>query len=74
MTKRILRPVQSQAKLGIGHTQFWQWVKNGKLKPPIRLGPNSVGHPEDEIDGLIDQLIAERDSPKQQPTKRRIKK
>jgi hypothetical protein len=46
----------------VGHTQFWEWIKAGKLRPPVRLGPKSVGHPESEIDELIDRLVAERDS------------
>jgi predicted DNA-binding transcriptional regulator AlpA len=62
MAKRILRPAESQARLGIGHTQFWNWIKNGRLRKPVRLGPKSVGHPENEIDELIDQLVAERDA------------
>lgn len=62
MAKRILRPAESQAKLSVGHTKFWEFIKTGKLRPPVRLGPKSVGHPENEIDDLIDQLVAERDS------------
>ena len=61
MAKRILRPAESQARLGIGHTRFYEWIKTGKLKPPVQLGPKSVGHPEDEIDEVVDALIAERD-------------
>ena len=54
---------QSQARLGVGHTTFYGWIKTGKhgLKPPVQLGPKSVGHPEDEIDDVVDALIAERD-------------
>jgi len=61
MAKRLLRPAESQARLSIGHTKFWELIRDGKLKPPVRLGPKSVAHTEEEIDGLIDQLVAERD-------------
>jgi predicted DNA-binding transcriptional regulator AlpA len=61
VTKRILRPAEAQARLGIGHSQFYEWIRSGKLKPPVRLGKQSVGHPENEIDDVIDQLVAERD-------------
>lgn len=64
MTKRIIRPAEAQARLGVGHTQFWEWIKTGKLRKPVRLGPKSVGHPENEIDEFIDQLVAERDAAK----------
>ena len=62
MTKRIIRPAEAQARLGIGHTQFWELIKNGKLSKPVRLGPKSVGHPENEIDDFIERLVAERDA------------
>lgn len=79
MAKRILRPAELQARLGIGHSQFYEWIKTGKLTRPVQLGPQSVGHPEDEIDAVIDQLIQERDSraaqsnKSQQPAGRRNK-
>jgi predicted DNA-binding transcriptional regulator AlpA len=63
MAKRILRPREVQEKLGIGQTKFWADVKSGRLPPLRRLGPNSVGHLEDEIDALIDsapRAIAKR--------------
>ena len=30
MTKRIIRPAEAQARLGIGHTQFWELIKKRK--------------------------------------------
>jgi prophage regulatory protein len=62
MTKRILRPAEAQARLGIGHTQFWEMIKSGRLPRPVRLGPKSVGHLESEIDSFIENLAAERDA------------
>ena len=38
MTKRILRPVEVQARLGVRKSQFWDWIKSGKLPKPVRLG------------------------------------
>jgi predicted DNA-binding transcriptional regulator AlpA len=64
MGKRILRPAESQGRLGIGHTRFYEWMRNGTygLTRPVRLGPQSIGHPEDEIDAVVDRIIAERDN------------
>lgn len=62
MGKRILRPAQSQAKLGIGHTLYYEWRKSGRLKPPLELGPKAVGDLESDIDAVIDELAAERDA------------
>jgi prophage regulatory protein len=61
VAKRLLRPAESQARLGIGRTKFWELIKAGKLTRPVRMGPKTVGHPESEIDEYIDQLVAERD-------------
>jgi predicted DNA-binding transcriptional regulator AlpA len=59
--KRIIRPKEAQARLGIGHTKFYADVKAGVLPPLVRLGPRSVGHVEDELDAYIESLKAERD-------------
>jgi predicted DNA-binding transcriptional regulator AlpA len=59
--KRILRPKESQKRLGIGHDKFYELIRYGVLSKPLRLGPQITGHLEDEIDALIDRLVAERD-------------
>ena len=49
-------------RLGVGHSKFYEdFVATGRVKL-VRLGPRSVAVPEDELDALIDQLIAERDA------------
>ena len=69
MPKRLLRPAETWAKLGIKHTKYYAMREAGKIRPPVRLGPQIVAHPEDEIDALIGQLIAERDAAEAPPTK-----
>ena len=61
MAKRILRPKAAQEKLGIGHSKYWDDIRKGILPPLVRLGPNSVGHLEDELDAYLDKLRSERD-------------
>lgn len=56
--KRILRPKQAMAKLGIGHSKYYDDIKKGVLPPLVRLGPKSVGHVEDDLDAHIDRLRA----------------
>jgi predicted DNA-binding transcriptional regulator AlpA len=58
--KRIVRPKEAQARLGIGHDKFWRDVKNGTLPPLVRLGPKSVGHVEEELDAYIEGLMKQR--------------
>jgi predicted DNA-binding transcriptional regulator AlpA len=59
---RLLRPKAIQAKLGIGHTKFWEdFVRTGRIKL-VDIGPNAKGAPEDEVDDVIAEIIAERDA------------
>jgi predicted DNA-binding transcriptional regulator AlpA len=58
--KRIVRPKEAQARLGIGHTKFYADLKSGILPPLVRLGPKSVGIPEEELDAYIAKLMADR--------------
>lgn len=59
--RRLLRPRQIQQKLSIGNTRFWEYVKQGRIRL-VNVGPRSRAAPEEEIDALIDQLMAERDA------------
>jgi predicted DNA-binding transcriptional regulator AlpA len=60
MARRILRQKEALSRLSIGHTKFYEdFIKTGRLRA-VHLGPKARGYLEDEIDGLIDQLAAER--------------
>ncbi len=37
-------------KIGKSRVQGWRDVREGRLPPPLELGPNSIGWFEDEID------------------------
>jgi predicted DNA-binding transcriptional regulator AlpA len=64
--RRFIRPKEAMRLLGVGHTKFWQdYVGPGRLRA-VRLGPRSVAYPSDEVNALIDAMIAERDA---QPAK-----
>ena len=60
---RIIRPKEAMARLGIGHTKFYDDIKKGRLPPLVRLGPRSVGHIEEELEAFFAQLKAERREP-----------
>jgi predicted DNA-binding transcriptional regulator AlpA len=57
---KILRPKQSQERLGCGHTKFYQLIANGRLSKPLRYD-GITGHTEEEIDAFIEKLKAARD-------------
>jgi predicted DNA-binding transcriptional regulator AlpA len=60
--KRLLRPKEAWSRLGCKRTKFYEdYVKTGRLRL-VTLGPKSKGAVEDEVDSLIDELIAARDS------------
>jgi excisionase family DNA binding protein len=61
MPRKIVRPKEAQARLGIKHTKFYELVNAGRLQL-VRLGPRCVGVPEHELDAFIDQMIAERNA------------
>jgi predicted DNA-binding transcriptional regulator AlpA len=58
--KRIIRPREAMARLGIGKTNFWENFARRRLRL-VRLGPRALGVIEEELDALIDELAAERD-------------
>jgi hypothetical protein len=48
-------------RLPIGRTKFYEdFVNTGRIRL-VRLGPKSVAVVDDELDQLINELIAERD-------------
>jgi predicted DNA-binding transcriptional regulator AlpA len=61
MARRILRPAEAQHRLGCKHSKFYAYYVGKGLIRLLRLGPNSVGVLEDELDALIDRIAAQRD-------------
>jgi predicted DNA-binding transcriptional regulator AlpA len=61
MGRRILRPAEAQRRLGCKHSKFYAHYVGKGLIRLIRLGGNSVGVLEHELDALIDQIAAQRD-------------
>ena len=58
-TKRIIRQKEVSEKLGLSKATIWTYVRTRDDFPkPIRLGTNSVGWLELEIDAFIDARIA----------------
>lgn len=54
MTDKILRRVEVQ-KLTGGQSKatIYRWVKNGEFPPPLRLGGNSVGWRESDVQAWV---------------------
>jgi uncharacterized phage protein gp47/JayE len=58
----ILRPQAAWTRLGVGRTTFYEkFVKTGRVKL-VNIGERAKGAIDDELDRLIDELRAERDS------------
>lgn len=57
--KRVIRQKEVSDKLGLSKATVWLYVRTRDDFPkPIRLGANSVGWLESEIDAFIDARIA----------------
>jgi len=47
---RYLRVREVMKKLGVARTTLWRWERDGRLPPRRKIGPNTVGWLESEID------------------------
>lgn len=61
LSKRLLSKRAARAKLDISHGTFHAMLNQGIIKPGVSLGPRMKRWPEEEIDAIIDALVAERD-------------
>lgn len=62
MSEKILRASEVRAVLGgISNSTLYQWVKDGKLPPPMKIVPGgrASGWLESTIDKIIQQRIAQ---------------
>ena len=57
----ILRTKVVVERVGLSRSHLWRLERDGQFPRKIRLGPNSVGYVESEIDEWIAARIAERD-------------
>jgi predicted DNA-binding transcriptional regulator AlpA len=59
--RRLIRPREAWQRLGIGHTTFYQFVSDGRIRL-VELSPRIKGVVEDELDDLINKLVEARDT------------
>ena len=57
--KRIIRNRQVRDKVGWSNTTLYAKIREGIFPAPIKLGANSVGWLEHEVEAFIDERIAE---------------
>lgn len=50
----ILRQDAVCARLGISGTTLFRWVRSGNFPKPVRLGPNTVGWIEADVDAWLE--------------------
>ena len=49
-TSRVLRTNELAARLGISRVTLWRWERQGLVPGKRRIGPNTVGWLESEIE------------------------
>ena len=59
---RILRKHEVLHRVGLSGMEIWRREKAGRFPRKVRLGPNSVGWVETEIDAYVEQLVAARNA------------
>ncbi|BBO70975.1 hypothetical protein DSCA_49050 [Desulfosarcina alkanivorans] len=60
MQERVIRWPELEKRIGVSNVTAWRWEKAGKFPKRIRLGGNSAGWIESEVDEWIKQRAAER--------------
>jgi len=58
---KILRCKDVEIKIGLKHTAIYTMMAEGIFPKPIKLGSQSVGWVESEIDSWLFEKIRERD-------------
>jgi predicted DNA-binding transcriptional regulator AlpA len=60
--KKLVRIPEILKRIPVGRTKLREdFINTGRLRL-VRLGPRAVGAVEEEVDALVDELIAERDA------------
>ena len=59
---RILRLPEVEERTGIRRATIYRRAKGGTFPQPVRLGPNSTGWLESEIDTFLAEAVAARDA------------
>lgn len=59
----ILRRKQVEARVGLGRSSLYDYIRAGKFPPPIRVGSRAVGWVASEVDAwLLAQIERSRKS------------
>jgi len=58
MDDPIYRPKKAMEYLGVQRTALYQWVRDGLLTAPIKLGPRASGWRKSTLDNFIKQREA----------------
>jgi prophage regulatory protein len=58
---RFLRIKDVVARTGLSEMTLWRRQKEGTFPRRVKLGPNTVGWPEEEIEAWCLERLAERD-------------
>lgn len=58
----LLRKREVLKLTGLSNSSFYNYIKAGRLKPGVPIGPRLKGWPASEIQAFIDQCIAARDA------------
>ena len=56
MSKKMLRAPEVMARTGWSRVTLWRRVRDGAFPPPVEIGVNMIGWPEEEVEEAIKAL------------------
>jgi prophage regulatory protein len=60
MAAKILRLNGVLDAIGVKKSSIYQWIRDGKFPPPVRLGARSVGWRQSDIDAWLESRQSAR--------------
>lgn len=60
--QKLLRKSVAIHRIGVSNSTFYNFIKDGRIKPGVPVGPRMKAWPESEIQAFIDSCIAARDA------------
>lgn len=54
--ERLLRQAEVRQRVGLSRSSLWRWEREGKFPRRRRIGRNTVGWMESEVDAFVERV------------------
>jgi prophage regulatory protein len=62
---RVVRPSEFAERAGVSRVTLWRWERAGRIPARRKIGPNTVGWLESELEQWLDSRPTVRDAPQE---------